>query len=369
MYKKVVDCIIRPPRMEYSLERDMPPAKFELEGKVCRREDFTVRNNNGEQLECSQYRPDTEEEGSAYPCVCYLHGNSGCRADANDVVALLLPLGVTVVALDFSGSGHSEGEYVTLGAKESRDLACLVSYLRESRKASTVALWGRSMGAATAVLYAKEDPSISALVLDSPFSSLVQVMRELCGKMVRLPQALAGWAIAMVRSSVRRRAGFDVSSLAIAEAAKSVFTPAILCHANQDDFVPPHHSDAVHDNLSGDKNIIKFEGDHNSPRPKFFYDSVSIFLQNCLMPGHEPVRPADAGLPSGAIPSWSWSPSGNPFTSPSDPPEALTEEEEESAAEFLASMGFSRELARETIRSFGDPNAATEALLEGNTRP
>mmetsp|Transcript_6744 Transcript_6744/g.10082 ORF Transcript_6744/g.10082 Transcript_6744/m.10082 type:complete len:107 (-) Transcript_6744:154-474(-) len=28
--------------------------------------------------------------------------------------------------------------------------------------------------------------------------------------------------------------------------------------------------------------MIVVEGDHNSPRPKFMFDSVSIFLQTCL---------------------------------------------------------------------------------------
>jgi hypothetical protein len=34
----------------------------------------------------------------------------------------------------------------------------------------------------------------------------------------------------------------------------------------------------------GDKNIIKFEGDHNSPRPQFYFDSISIFFNNVLQP-------------------------------------------------------------------------------------
>ena len=36
--------------------------------------------------------------------------------------------------------------------------------------------------------------------------------------------------------------------------------------------------------LQGDKNIIKFDGDHNSSRPQFYYDSVSIFFYNVLHP-------------------------------------------------------------------------------------
>lgn len=40
--------------------------------------------------------------------------------------------------------------------------------------------------------------------------------------------------------------------------------------------------------LQGDKNIIKFEGDHNSSRPQFYYDSVSIFFYNVLHPPRVP---------------------------------------------------------------------------------
>ena len=47
-------------------------------------------------------------------------------------------------------------------------------------------LWGRSMGAATALMYAASDPSIGALVLDSPFSSLPDLALELvCNAKVR----------------------------------------------------------------------------------------------------------------------------------------------------------------------------------------
>lgn len=36
--------------------------------------------------------------------------------------------------------------------------------------------------------------------------------------------------------------------------------------------------------MQGDKNIIKFDGDHNSSRPQFYYDSVLIFFYNVLRP-------------------------------------------------------------------------------------
>ena len=44
--------------------------------------------------------------------------------------------------------------------------------------------------------------------------------------------------------------------------------------------------------LQGDKNIIKFEGDHNSPRPQFYFDSINIFFHNVLQPPEDEIGEA-----------------------------------------------------------------------------
>ena len=66
----------------------------------------------------------------ALPSVVFLHGNSGCRVDAYDAVRVLLPLNITVFCLDLSGSGLSEGQYITLGVRESEDLRSVIAHLR-----------------------------------------------------------------------------------------------------------------------------------------------------------------------------------------------------------------------------------------------
>ena len=40
----------------------------------------------------------------------------------------------------------------------------MIEHLRESGKTSTIALWGRSMGAATALLHGERDPSIAGTI-------------------------------------------------------------------------------------------------------------------------------------------------------------------------------------------------------------
>jgi hypothetical protein len=51
---------------------------------------------------------------------------SGCRVDASEAAMVLLPSNITVFALDFSGSGISGGQHVTLGWNEVS--ACSISY-------------------------------------------------------------------------------------------------------------------------------------------------------------------------------------------------------------------------------------------------
>ena len=65
---------------------------------------------------------------------------------------------------NLQGSGLSDGDWVTLGAREVDDLAVAVAHLRTLEYVSTIGLWGRSMGAVTALLYAQKDPSIAGVV-------------------------------------------------------------------------------------------------------------------------------------------------------------------------------------------------------------
>ena len=58
----------------------------------------------------------------------------------------------------------------------------VLRHLAHAPSVEATAVWGRSMGAVTALLYASTQPPkrvLSALVLDSPFSNLTVLAREL----------------------------------------------------------------------------------------------------------------------------------------------------------------------------------------------
>ena len=81
-----------------------------------------------------------------------MHGNSSSRVESLPPANILLPQNITVFSFDFSGCGQSEGEFVTLGWKEKDDLQCVIDYLRNTKRVSTIGLWGRSMGAVTSIM-------------------------------------------------------------------------------------------------------------------------------------------------------------------------------------------------------------------------
>lgn len=283
--EQLVNFIIRPPRADYNPKDDLLDEEFRLKGQRFHRKDLEITNSRGHVLQCSHYMPLVIPEGTQLPCVIYCHGNSGCRADASEAAIILLPSHITVFTLDFAGSGLSGGEHVTLGCYEKDDLKDVVNYLRTEGNVSCIGLWGRSMGAVTSLMYGTEDPSIAGMVLDSPFSDLVELMMELVDTYkFRLPKFTVKFAIQFMRKAIQKKAKFDITDLNTIKVAKSCFVPVLIGHATDDDFIQPHHSERIYDAYVGDKNIIKFEGDHNSPRPQFYFDSITIFFHNVLHP-------------------------------------------------------------------------------------
>lgn len=283
-YQELVNAIIRPPRAEYKEESLGPPA-FVFCGRRFTRTDFALKTKRGLNLQCSHWEP-VERTSDRIPVIIYMHGNSSARVEVIPQLSYLLSLGLAVFSFDFAGSGKSDGEYVSLGYYEREDLMCVIAHLRATNVVSTIALWGRSMGAATALMHGDRDPSIACMILDSPFSDLTTLAEEMVEKGkeqgINVPGFVTSIALRFIRGSVKKQAGVDIRDISPISHADKCFIPALFVAGEHDDFINKRHSEQIHSKYAGDKNMIVVEGDHNSPRPKFMFDSVSIFLQTCL---------------------------------------------------------------------------------------
>lgn len=279
-YSMLWKMVIRPPRDLYSAD-ELGPAKFRLGRRVYERRDMQLVSSRGV-LECSHFLPGKSPEAKR-PCVVYLHGNCSSRLEAFDALPVLLPRDITVFCLDLSGSGRSEGEYISLGHHEERDLRVVLQYLRTVDSVGPIGLWGRSMGATTSILRAAEDHNLAACVLDSAFRDLRTVAEELVNRgRFPVPKFIVTWALELIRSEVTARASFDPLQLMPIECAPRALCPALFAVASDDSFVLPHHTQDLHNAWAGERTLRVFEGGHNGIRPTWFLEEAADFLAERL---------------------------------------------------------------------------------------
>ncbi|PPS95934.1 PhoPQ-activated pathogenicity-related protein [Cryptosporidium hominis] len=281
-YNELWKAIIRPPRDRYSI-RDLGPMRFAIGKSIFKRSDFTLRNRRFQALHCSHFEPiDNERQSESLPCVIYLHGNCSSRREALPYIPLLLPIGITVMAVDLSGSGLSDGDYISLGYHEKDDLSVLVEYLRNSKRCSSVGVWGRSMGAATALMYSgvdKGDGFLKGIVIDSSFCSLRQLCHELVHHYIPLlPNFLVDSALSFIKSTINDKAKVNIDDIAPIKSVGQCKVPALFISGTNDTLVNPNHSKTLHDNYAGEKMLMIIPGNHNSERPKFVKASIVIFF-------------------------------------------------------------------------------------------
>lgn len=117
--------------------------------------------------------------------------------------ALLLSRNITLFTFDFAGCGLSEGEYISLGFYERQDVDCVFKFLRSLETVSSIGIWGRSMGAVTALMYADSNHEIGCLVLDSPFSNLEVLSKELAQKHGGGYSLFSGIALSFLKSTIK----------------------------------------------------------------------------------------------------------------------------------------------------------------------
>ena len=232
-------------------------------------------------LPCERWKSEKQ-----LPCVIYCHGNAGCRIDANVVAFALLRRGITCFCFDFSGSGLSDGDLVTLGAHEAGDLDTVVRFLRLQGRTSNIAVWGRSMGAVTAALFARTNLSIAGVVLDSPFAKLTDLIRDIVTRdiVAEAPGVLVSAAILALRTSIRRRTGVDIAAIDALAAAPECYQPALFVHARDDELIYPSHSQAIAAAWAGDSRVLLVgeRQSHNTLRPRHIVASCVHFLCNVL---------------------------------------------------------------------------------------
>ena len=163
-------------------------------------------------LELTLYKPST------YPTsmvVLYMHGNSSCKLEM-DTLHDVLPPYYSLAGFDFLACGNSESPdypFVSLGVREAQQVAAATRYLEGL--GYYVVLWGRSMGAISALKFG----GTQVIVADSACASLKRVCREqvMRGKPEEIPGCVVGCIFPIVysklRSDLKQMGNYDIEEL------------------------------------------------------------------------------------------------------------------------------------------------------------
>jgi hypothetical protein len=225
----------------------LAPASFD---PACRAISFP--GTNGVRLG-AWYCPVSPES----PLVILFHGYAGEKTGTLNEAKVFRELGLSVLLVDFRGSGDSSESYTTIGHDEAEDVAAAVHYAKASLPHSKLVLYGISMGAAAelgAVHRCGVQPD--AIIAEAVFDRMLVAARhrfELMGVPAfpasQLLVLWGGWQF-----------GFNGFGNNPVEFAASVRCPILFLHGGADPRAHPSEARQVFDAVPGPKWFKEFPG-------------------------------------------------------------------------------------------------------------
>ncbi|MDY7075990.1 MAG: alpha/beta fold hydrolase [Chloroflexota bacterium] len=168
------------------------------------------------------------------------HGYAANRQMLLTEAQVLVEQGYGVLLFDFRGHGESEGNLVTIGDHEQRDLSAAVDFVAAQPNIVKIGAIGFSMGAATLAQVAAQDDRLSAIVIEAAFPTLAEEIHHRSRAFGPLSQIPALRAI--------RRSGVDVDGVRpIDDLCRISPRPVLLIYGELDTDVPPGTAQAMFD--------------------------------------------------------------------------------------------------------------------------
>jgi dipeptidyl aminopeptidase/acylaminoacyl peptidase len=173
--------------------------------------------------------------------VILVHGYGGNRSELLPEARLLAKHRFGVLLFDSRAHGESEGEILTYGDRERRDLRAAVDFLARQADIDPerVGALGFSAGASAVVLAAAEDQRLRAIALEAPATSLRDFCADEFGRLA--------WLKTWPTELALRLGGVDIDVLEMKAAARRVAPrPLLVVHGEADRTVPVARGRQLH---------------------------------------------------------------------------------------------------------------------------
>lgn len=215
------------------------------------------------------------------PVFVLFHGFGGNLEKMLPACKILHHIGYPMYMAEFPGSGQSSGNQSTIGIRESGDVKKIYDYVKAKESGRKIILFGSSMGAAAiSRAVALESIKPDALILESPFDSLLETMKNRFQRL-KLPSfplahLITGWVGVLC--------GTNAFNHAPAHYIRSATMPVLLMHGEEDVNVSSSQINLIYENIPTPKKILhvfpgvghKFFSQTN---PELWKSALTTFLR------------------------------------------------------------------------------------------
>ena len=188
--------------------------------------------------------------------VLLLHG---VRADKRSMTArarVLNEAGFAVLLLDLQAHGESEGDRITFGYREARDVTAAIERLALLAPGERIGVLGVSLGAAAAVL-SDARSRYSALALES----LYPTIEEAAASRLRMRLGTVGaWLAPLLLWQIEHRLGISRTALRPIDHVGALTAPVLMVHGSVDLHTPLTEAQRIYARIRAPKSAFIVEG-------------------------------------------------------------------------------------------------------------
>jgi pimeloyl-ACP methyl ester carboxylesterase len=189
------------------------------------------------------------DEGAPY--LIFVHGLGGQRTGDNALEiasALIDDDGYNVLLFDLRAHGTSGGGRVTAGDSERMDVLGAYDFVvSRGAEPGQIGLMGFSFGAGVALMAAAQEPGVDAVVADSPFADVRDLLAQEAARKTPIPEFVAPIFLPAASVFADLLYGIDLGDVRPERDVAGLAYPVLLIHGEADSRIPVSHSRRILD--------------------------------------------------------------------------------------------------------------------------
>lgn len=181
--------------------------------------------------------------------VILLHGvhSTAWNCINRDVAKAYFEAGFSVFLYDLRGHGRSEGNYLGLGLLERGDVRAAVDLLlAQGFRPGEIGIHGSSYGAGVTLLAVEDIEEIGAVISDSAFAAMSDVVGGELNRQTGAPPAVSRLLMPGLKLIGQIQYSVDISQSTPEQSIKQIVPrPILLIHGDQDEVIPYSHAERL----------------------------------------------------------------------------------------------------------------------------